>query len=242
MKQRIYQLLFPKSFRESVYEHNVRQYKTLEYKKLKSIEKANPRSELSQVYIANLRLVTDRNALLNLMPTGSIVAEVGVERGDFSRRILSITKPEMLHLIDTWENHSINENLRNIVELKFTTEISSDQVILHQGDPVVELEKIDDGYLDWVYIDTDPSYETTTRELEICQIKVKDGGIIAGHKYTKGDWLIRNRYGVITAVHDFCKEYGWEMIYLTHESDRCLSYALRRINPEIGANKSTLDG
>lgn len=242
MKQKIYHLLFPKSFRESIYNYNIRQYEAQEFKRLKTIEDAYPRSELSQVYIANLRLVTDRNALLNLMPKGSIVAEVGVDRGDFSRRILAITKPERLHLIDTWANDRKQENLKSTVENKYKAEIGSNRVILHQGEPLVELEKFDKGYFDWVYIDTDPSYENTIRELAVCQFKIKDGGIISGHKYATGDWLRKNRYGVIVAVHDFCKEHRWEIIYLTNESHRCLSYAIRKLNTEIADNKSTLNG
>jgi predicted SAM-dependent methyltransferase len=35
-------------------------------------------------------------------------------------------------------------------------------------------------------------------------------------------------YGVIRAVHEFCAWYGWEMILLTHESHRHLSFALKK--------------
>ena len=89
-----------------------------------------------------------------------------------------------------------------------------------------------------MYIDTDPSFENITKALEICQSKVKEDGIIAGYNYAKGDWLSKNRYGVTMAVHAFCKECWWELIYLTHECDRCLSYAIRRINTKIAVNKS----
>jgi hypothetical protein len=62
---------------------------------------------------------------------------------------------------------------------------------------------------------------------------VKDGGIIAGHDYTRyGGKYGMERYGVVEAVNAFCLKYDWEMIYLTHECHRHLSYALRKISDE----------
>jgi hypothetical protein len=45
--------------------------------------------------------ITDhRKRLLKMMPKRSICAEIGVWKGDFSQRILDITNPSELHLID----------------------------------------------------------------------------------------------------------------------------------------------
>ena len=92
-----------------------------------------------------------------------------------------------------------------------------------------QFEKFEDGLFDWVYLDSDHGYENVARELEICRKKVKIGGIIAGHDYVTGQWLKRERYGVVEAVNEFCHKYNWEMIYLTNEQHRNLSYALRQI-------------
>ena len=86
-----------------------------------------------------------------------------------------------------------------------------------------------DSYFDWVYLDTDHTYDTTRRELELLRPKMKKGGIIAGHDYIFGNWDDGHRYGVIEAVREFCLTYQWEMIFLTHELDDHPSFAIREI-------------
>jgi hypothetical protein len=41
-----------------------------------------------------------RDPLLELMPSDAVCAEIGVHLGDFSERILTFTRPRVLHLID----------------------------------------------------------------------------------------------------------------------------------------------
>jgi predicted O-methyltransferase YrrM len=90
------------------------------------------------------------------------------------------------------------------------------------------LQTFDNGYFDWVYIDTDHSYKLTRQELEICRDKVKDGGIIAGHDYHMGNWVEGHKYGVIEAVYSFCVDFEWEIIYLTSDIIEA-SFAIRRL-------------
>jgi hypothetical protein len=132
-------------------------------------------------------------------------------------------------LIDAWTDEGYKGRL-GIVKKRFEKEIKLGQIVINQGLSSTELERFDDGYFDWVYIDTNHTYITTAKELEISQRKVKRGGIIAGHDYTIGIWSgSASRFGVIEAVHEFCTKYKWEMIYLTHEKNRCLSFALKQI-------------
>jgi hypothetical protein len=49
----------------------------------------------------------DRVELLSALPQGGVVGEVGVFKGNFSRRILEIVAPERLHLIDPWVHQDI---------------------------------------------------------------------------------------------------------------------------------------
>ena len=44
-----------------------------------------------------------RDDLLRKMGQGKVCAEIGVFRGDFSERILLISRPSRLHLIDPWK-------------------------------------------------------------------------------------------------------------------------------------------
>ena len=224
---KLYKLL-PTYIRERVYSVVAREVKQNEERRLKKIEEALPKIELKAEHIQNLRILTNKAALLDVLPKHAIVAEIGVSRGDYSEKILSDTQPKKLHLIDSWTSERY-KGLGEFIENRFEKEIKLGQVVIHQGFSTTELERFDDGFFDWVYIDTNHTYETTAKELQICRDKVKVGGIVAGHDYVTGTWSTRVRYGVIEAVNEFCLKYNWEMIYLTNEPHRHLSFALKRI-------------
>ncbi|MBK9149146.1 MAG: class I SAM-dependent methyltransferase [Flavobacteriales bacterium] len=174
-------------------------------------------------------MVPDREAFLNVLPKGGVVAEAGVDHGDFSARILAITQPSALHLIDVWSSKRYHSGLEDLVRKRFAREIESKQVRIDLGLSTDVMPRFPDGYFDWIYIDTDHGYRITAAELAIARTKVKPGGIIAGHDYVTGNWDGGVRYGVVEAVHEFCVKHDWELILLTHETDRHLSFAIRAI-------------
>ncbi|MDG2335355.1 MAG: hypothetical protein P8Q97_14115 [Myxococcota bacterium] len=59
---------------------------------------------LQQVHVQDCELLLDRGVMLDRLPKAGVVAEIGVDRGDFSKRILAATEPEVLHLVDVWES------------------------------------------------------------------------------------------------------------------------------------------
>jgi predicted O-methyltransferase YrrM len=191
--------------------------------------RAIPKVELQLRHLHNLKVVPDRTAFLETLTKGGIVAELGVDHGDFSAKILSINRPERLHLIDVWSSTRYHGGLEKIVRDKFKAEIASGQVKIDLGLSTDVLPRFPDGYFDWVYIDTDHGYTVTAAELAIARSKVKPGGIIAGHDYATCNWDGGVRYGVVEAVHEFCVQHDWELILLTHETDRFLSFAIRAI-------------
>lgn len=191
-----------------------------------------PTVELSAKHIANLRVMLNRDALLESLPAGAVVAEVGVDHGDFSSRILEITRPARLHLIDAWDSKRYHGGLEHFVRERFAREIGAGCMQLHRGFSTTVLAEFPDGHFDWIYVDTDHSYETTKRELEIARSKMKPNGVIAGHDFVTGNWNSGFRYGVVEAVHEFCLKHDWELIALTHETDRHLSFAIRAIGIE----------
>lgn len=197
-----------------------------------------PRVELSAKHMANLRVMPNRDALLESLPKGGIVAEAGVDHGDFSNRILEITRPARLHLIDAWNSRRYHGGLERLVRDKFSREIAAGLVRLNRGLSIDVLNGFPDGYFDWVYLDTDHSYATTRKELEVARRKVKSTGIIAGHDYVTGNWDGGIRYGVVEAVHEFCVKHDWELIALTHETDRHLSFAIRALGVETRSKPS----
>ncbi|NNJ55129.1 MAG: 3-oxoacyl-ACP reductase, partial [Bacteroidia bacterium] len=75
----------------------------------------------------------------------------------------------------------------------------------------------------------DHTYNTTKQELELAALAVKDNGYICGHDYTAVAYSGLRKYGVVEAVNEFCVNYNYEIIYLTSETTRHLSYALRKL-------------
>jgi len=188
-----------------------------------------PQVRLQQKNIKNLKVVLNREDLLKLLPKNSIFAELGVDKGDFSAKIISFTQPKKLYLIDIWETERYDKNKMNFVKKRFQKEIDARRVYIIRGRSEKVLKKFEDGYFDCVYIDTSHSYKQTVKELELCRMKVKDGGIITGHDYCRGNISQALAYGVVQAVNQFCIKFVWEFIYLTHETERNLSFAIKKI-------------
>lgn len=188
-----------------------------------------PKIPLGQEHISNAKLLLDRVSLLKHMPQNGIVAEVGVDEGCFSREILRYARPSKLHLIDTWDSERYNEQKFQKVKRSFANEISAGLVEIHQCKSLELEEGLQNTAFDWVYIDTDHSFETTLKELFYYAVRVKDGGIISGHDYSQGNWVKSYRYGVIEALHKFCVEQNWEIIFLTIEPTERQSFAIRKL-------------
>lgn len=187
---------------------------------------SNLSEELNQKHINNLMILLNREKLLKKFKKNCISAELGVDKGNFSEKIIKYTNPKKLYLIDTWKN----ENKMNFVKNKFKNEIEKRQVYIIRGRSEEVLKKFEDGFFDWIYIDTSHAYQQTVKELELSRQKVKEGGVIAGHDYCMGNIERALPYGVVQAVNEFCVKYNWKFIYLTHETRRNLSFAIKKIS------------
>ena len=190
---------------------------------------AVPKTQLGDEHVRNTRMLKDRVRLLEELPKGGVVAELGVNKGEFSALILEICKPEKLHLVDMWGNKRYHEGLHLEVKDKFAEELAKGQVVINHGMSTTVVDEFEDGYFDWAYIDTDHTYKTTLEELQKYAPKVKTGGILAGHDYLVGNWNSMFKYGVIEAVYEFCVKENWEIIYVTAEIGEHPSFAIRKI-------------
>lgn len=180
--------------------------------------------------MASTRLLPSREELIAILPKNGTVAEVGVDMGDFSQKILETARPEVLHLIDLWPPSLIRKDRFSAVSDRFAREIGDKSIILHRGDSEATMAAFPDHSFDWIYLDTTHIYDKTVRELAICAAKVKPGGWLCGHDYTVGSWIEGVRFGVVDAVNQFCNDHGWDLVYLTNERHRYISYALQKKN------------
>lgn len=207
----------------------VREIRQEEVQRREAAVNKPPKVRLAEKHMRNCALLLDRAELLTRLPRGGTVAELGVDHGDFSARILELTQPARLHLIDMWGSERYHGGLFDGVKQRFRSEISDGSIQVHRKMSVDAADDFADASFDWIYIDTDHSYETTARELRRFAPKIKDGGLIAGHDYCMGNWANSYRYGVIEAVHEFCVRENWELVYLTAEPLESQSFAIRRI-------------
>ena len=156
--------------------------------------------------------------LLQTMPKNSICAEIGVNRGNFSKIILKIVKPKKLYLIDPWKSDEnqikMDENYNKTLK-RVKNEIESGQVILKKGSSLDVLSKFEDNFFDWIYVDGDHRYEFVKKDLDLCYSKIKKNGFITGDDYNH-QWGLKKRQ-VAKAVDEFINKNIVDMIQLKNE-------------------------
>ncbi len=219
----------PKIIKKKLYTYYSKAIRNDHYRNSLEKERLIPLYELAEKHLENLKVLPNRYDLLKHLPKKGVVAELGVDKGDFSRQILINNQPKKLHLIDVWDSERYNQEKRKEVELKFENEIVLQNVVINFGYSTSVVDIFEDSYFDWIYIDTNHSYETTKEELKLYSPKIKKGGIIAGHDYVVGYWNGLVKFGVIEAVNEFCICNNWEFVYLTMENREHRSFAIRKM-------------
>ncbi len=218
--------LVPKVLKRKLYNYFLDKIRTNN----RLIFKQIPRNNLNIDHLVNAKLLPDRDTLLTLLPKGGIVAELGVDEGNFSSKILKINQPEKLFLIDIWNTERFGENKKALVLEKFGQQIKKGQVEIELGLSTQAVTKFEDSFFDWIFIDTDHSFETTMEELNLWSKKVKHSGLIICHDFIVGNWNGMIRYGVREAVYEFCLKNNWEIIYVTMEIDFHPSVVISRLS------------
>jgi hypothetical protein len=154
-----------------------------------------------------------RTALLRKMPKHAVCAEIGVWKGGFSERILKMTEPRELNLIDPGLFSQVSDRMFGARSPRTATIwTESIRTSANAGQPAQRndtgfseevLKQFEDRYFDWVYIDGNHYYDFVRKDLELAYLKVKSGGYITGMT-TPG--ARRRRFPSSGAVRDFVKE------------------------------------
>ncbi|WP_323036609.1 class I SAM-dependent methyltransferase [Pararhodobacter sp.] len=165
--------------------------------------------------LENCRVFSDRFQMMRAMATGDVGAEVGVQRGDFSRFLLDEFSLKTLHLLDM-----------SIPQIR--PDVRSDpRVSLHGGDSSTNLKKIAPGSLDWAYIDGDHSYIGAMKDSRAAKVAVKPGGVLFFNDYTMWSPGEAIPYGVVAVVNEMVNE-GHDMIAIALSPTGYFDVALRR--------------
>jgi tetratricopeptide (TPR) repeat protein len=164
------------------------------------------------------RLKLERRELfplvLNELGLKGVGAEVGVQQGKFSERILRVWEGRALYSIDPWREFSATEyaDVSNVSQAKQDgnyLETLRRLMPFHRRSIVWRLtsreaaDLLPDQNLDFAYIDADHSYRGVSEDIRLWYPKVKPGGVLAGHDYcTDGQYWLGD-FGVQHAVNEF---------------------------------------
>ena len=121
-----------------------------------------------------------RDTLLSLLPEAGTVAEVGVAKGVFSRRILELNHPRILHLIDPWAKQDeedyapdpanapqdIQDERMDKVLKRLKAPIKRGQVVVHREFSGAAAATFESAAFDWVYIDAMHTYDAVLADLD----------------------------------------------------------------------------
>ena len=172
--------LLPKKYKKQLYNHYNGVFKQKALDRYAWFEKITTVHELADRHLRNLKAIPSRREMLSIFPQNGVVAEIGVDEGNFSEEIIAQNKPAKLHLIDVWGTERYNKQKQRGVEEKLTRQISEGMVDINVGYSNEVVTIFPDSYFDWIYIDTSHSYGGTKEELELYAPKMKPHGIIRG--------------------------------------------------------------
>jgi hypothetical protein len=149
-----------------------------------------------------------RKEIINLVKEGFVCAEIGVWKGQFSKRILE-KRPHQLNLIDPWIHqdykgrwYSIEQKKMDLVYQNVLKEFQHfNNVKIHKAFSTdVQFEK---QYFDFIYIDGNHSYEFVLKDLEHYYPFMKNKSLITGDDFGWTDRYCKK--GPAAAVIEFCK-------------------------------------
>ncbi|KKN51263.1 hypothetical protein LCGC14_0624240 [marine sediment metagenome] len=155
------------------------------------------------------------------LPKGGVGAEIGVDQAVFSEHLLEWTDPQLLWLVDSWQQQGQRHDVLQLRTLRKTMHrmrlhIGSGQVRVLVGPSVRCATHVPNGTLDWLYIDADHTYHGCKANLDTWSSRVKKGGLIAIHDYTSP---IKTLGGVRKAIDEFVRQKGVSLARVTQEAN-----------------------
>jgi hypothetical protein len=193
-----------------------RQLQVNERRQVRKLRHALRRIPFVRAIIGTVR-PRPRDKLLRILPKGSVCAEVGVWKGDFSEMILKNVKPRELHLVDPWVFQSRYPDRWYGGQIAAgQAEMDSIYQYVHSRfarNPVVKIHRrfsrelreiFPEKNLDWIYIDGDHSKDAVKLDVRLALDVVKPGGMIVGDDYYWRD--SDGSYSVRDAITELARE------------------------------------
>lgn len=139
------------------------------------------------------------------------ILEVGVLYAEYSSIIRESFKNSNLYLVDLWETKGndfyystrdgVTEHAYEVAKSKFKND---KKCSILKGRSQDILEKFEDNFFNFIYIDGDHSYQGVKSDINICMQKLKHGGILAGHDWDPDPGMPESsQFGVNQALLEY---------------------------------------
>jgi hypothetical protein len=199
---------------------------------------------IKQFQLNNAKVYNNRWEWVTRLPKRINIMEVGVSAGDFAEHMHNTLMPNVLYLVDTWEqSDSIfqrgEDNLRfkEGENLDFVTKrFANKNVTIFSGTsqevlPKIIMDKSSRSFdFDLIYIDAGHSYDEVTQDINNAVKLLNQRGVIVVNDYVFIGDPKYPAYGVIKAVNDFLENnIDWEMSGIILEDQMMCDVILRRI-------------
>ncbi len=132
-----------------------------------------PAPDIPQELLDGCVMLSDRRTMLDRLPAGATICELGTYQGDFAREILARAAPAELHLVDV------------TFALCDPAVLADPAVTAHQALTTAYLKDCPDGGFDMVYVDADHSYAAVVADIAAAKSKVKPGGLLAFNDFAR---------------------------------------------------------
>ena len=164
----------------------------------------------------------------------TIGAELGVRMGDFSECLLANNPDLRMICVDVWSpDPSLDEkhnHKQNYEIYKSKIELYKNRVSKLRMLTSTASETLNDGVLDFVFVDATHTYKAVKEDCQLWIPKLKEGGMLCGHDYAQAF----DRGGVIRAAN----ELGSFKILKRGPNDSC---NLKQVLEDLANNLNVVD-
>lgn len=149
--------------------------------------------------------------IYNLNPNASRWVEIGSYIGESALIFASFDYVQRLDCVDPLAlGTKIKDKEKRFKErLSYFMRPGKEKVFLNKETSESYAKKVDDSSLDVVYIDGDHKYSSVTNDLHLWYPKIKSGGFLCGHDYSKRP--NHRHIGVNKAVDEFIDFHNLEI-------------------------------
>ncbi len=177
-----------------------------------------------------MKTYPSRLSMIAELPAGSVGAEIGVYRGDYSRQVLDLPNVAKLFLVDPWErqkdykdtiNEEDQEGHYQETRRQVGKDLANGRCEIIRGYSVTVAQNWAGPLLDFCTIDAYHAYEAALADVTAWSKRMKPDGVMFMHDYFEGPRYGHQGHtwysGAVQAAHDFGKAEGWEVVAVSSE-------------------------